>query len=237
MLFFYIRHGDPIYKPDSLTPLGERQAEALAKRLAIYGMDEIYSSTSERAKLTAKPTCELLKKEPILLDFAKESYAHRELTVERDGQKRWLFQDAEMKRLFVSPEIRAMGDRWYDHPAIAEYNYGAGIERIYNESDAFFASLGFEHDRYTGSYRVTAQNDKRVALFAHQGFGLAFLSCLLDIPFPQFITHFDLGHSSVTAIEFKNMDGLAIPRVCSLSSDGHLYREGLPTMYGSRLPF
>ena len=237
MLFFYIRHGDPIYKPDSLTPLGERQAEALAKRLAVYGMDEIYSSTSERAKLTAKPTCELLKKEAVLLEFAKESHAHRELTVERDGQKRWLFHDAEMKRLFVSPEIRAMGDRWYEHPAISEHNYGKGIERIYNESDAFFASLGYEHDRYTGSYRVVEHNTKRVALFAHQGFGLAFLSCMLDIPFPQFITHFDLGHSSVTAIEFNNMNGIAIPRICTLSSDGHLYREGLPSMYGARLPF
>ena len=31
MLFFYVRHGDPIYDPDSLTPLGHRQAEAVAK--------------------------------------------------------------------------------------------------------------------------------------------------------------------------------------------------------------
>lgn len=30
MIFFYIRHGDPIYVPDSLTPLGMRQADAQA---------------------------------------------------------------------------------------------------------------------------------------------------------------------------------------------------------------
>ena len=29
MLLFYIRHGEPIYDPNQLTPLGERQAEAL----------------------------------------------------------------------------------------------------------------------------------------------------------------------------------------------------------------
>jgi len=29
MILFYVRHGDPIYDPDSLTPLGKRQAEAL----------------------------------------------------------------------------------------------------------------------------------------------------------------------------------------------------------------
>ena len=70
MIFFYIRHGDPIYDPDSLTPLGMRQAEAVAKRLSLYGVDKIYSSTSNRAIQTAKPTCELMKKEMELLEEA-----------------------------------------------------------------------------------------------------------------------------------------------------------------------
>ena len=41
MLLFYVRHGDPIYEPDQLTPLGEQQAEAVARRLALFGVDEI----------------------------------------------------------------------------------------------------------------------------------------------------------------------------------------------------
>ena len=238
MIFFYIRHGDPIYKPDSLTPLGERQAEAVGKRLALYGLDEIYSSTSERAILTAKPACELLRKEPILLDFANEKYVHRELSVVRNEKRGWLFTDFEMSRLFHSPELRALGDRWYEHPALAEYDYKKGMERVYDGADQLLASLGYEHDRYTGSYRVVAPNDKRVALFAHEGFGHAFLSCLLDIPYPQFCTHFHLGHSSVTVIEFREWeDGFCIPRVCTLANDGHLYREGLPTKYLGRFSF
>ena len=75
MLLFYIRHGDPIYNPDSLTPLGHRQAEAISKRFAVYGLDEIYSSPSTRAKQTAQPTCEVLKKEPTILDWCYESPA------------------------------------------------------------------------------------------------------------------------------------------------------------------
>ena len=31
MKLYLVRHGDPIYNPDSLTPLGERQAEAVSK--------------------------------------------------------------------------------------------------------------------------------------------------------------------------------------------------------------
>ena len=82
MLFYYIRHGDPIYDPDSLTPLGERQAESVAKRLTLHGIDEIYASTSNRAILTAKPTAEILKKEIRELDFANESHACRGVAIE-----------------------------------------------------------------------------------------------------------------------------------------------------------
>lgn len=38
MLLFFVRHGDPIYHPDSLTELGERQAEALVKRMGFFGL-------------------------------------------------------------------------------------------------------------------------------------------------------------------------------------------------------
>lgn len=44
MLLFYVRHGDPIYNPDELTPLGRRQAESVAKRLRLYGVDRIYAT-------------------------------------------------------------------------------------------------------------------------------------------------------------------------------------------------
>ena len=53
MLLFFLRHGDPIYDPDSLTELGRRQAEALGRRLAAYGLDRIFVSTSNRAVETA----------------------------------------------------------------------------------------------------------------------------------------------------------------------------------------
>lgn len=237
MIFYYIRHGDPIYDPDSLTPLGTRQAEALAKRLALYGLDKIYCSTSNRAFLTAKPTCELLNKEAVQLDFANEGYAWRDLTVEKeDGSgKRWLFHDQKSKDRFNTKEIRDLGDRWYDAPGFEQYE--AGINRVYNEADAFFASLGYEHIRYTGKYKVTRANDERVALFAHQGFGLAFISCILDIPYPTFSTHFDIGHSDMTVIEFAEKDGYCIPKILTYSSDSHLYREGLPTLYNHETYF
>ncbi len=239
MLFFYVRHGDPIYNPDSLTPLGERQAEAVAKRLALYGVDKIFCSTSNRAIQTAKPTCELTKKEPVLLDFANEHYAWMNLTIRResDGGRAWFFQHAKTTELVNTKEMRALGDRWFDHPAFAEYAFEQEMNRIYDATDAFFAELGYEHDRYTGKYIAKAPNNERVAMFAHQGFGLAFLSCILDIPYPTFCTHFDTSHTGVTVIEFAEHNGICVPKILTLSSDAHLYREGLPTKYNNSIYF
>lgn len=238
MLFFYIRHGDPIYSPDSLTPLGERQAAALAKRLALYGVDQIYASTSNRAILTAQPTCELLKKEMTLLDFANENYAWRDLSVtDANGRRTWLFDNADAMATLTDKELKNLGFRWYEHPHFSQYSFRDGMERIAGESDAFFRSLGYEHIRETGTYKVLKPNNERVALFAHAGFGIAFLSLLLDIPYPDFSAHFDLCHSGMTVIEFRENNGCAIPRILTLSSDSHLYREGLPTNYCGRVWF
>lgn len=235
MIFFYIRHGNPIYVPDKLSPLGKRQAEALAKRLAVYGLDKIYSSTSGRAMETAQPTCELLAKKMILLDFAHEKYAGEELTVTHpDGRRGWIFDFPDLMQKFLERNVEAPDEPWYELPDIKEFNLQNGIDRIANCSDEFFRSLGYEHIRGSGIYKVIKPNNERVALFAHQGFGMAFLSNLLDIPYPKFSTHFDLSHSSMTVIEFSEKNGYTMPKVCTYSSDSHLYREGLPTEYNFR---
>ena len=237
MLFFYLRHGDPIYDPDSLTPLGKRQADALAKRLALFGIDEIYASTSQRAIETSMPTCELMRKEATLLDFCNEGHAWSDFTVKGEKGITWPFQDKKTKELFADPSLISLYDKWYEHPALKEYNFKRGIDRISDESDKFFRSLGYEHIRGTGSYRVVFENEKRIALFAHQGFGIAFLSLLLDIPYPIFSRHFDTTHSGMTVIEFKNEDGICHPKVLTLSNDSHLYRDGLPLLYNREIRF
>lgn len=238
MLLFYVRHGDPIYNPDSLTPLGTRQAEALAKRIALYGVDRIFSSTSNRAVLTARPTCELLKKEMTLLDFCHENHVWEELTLsDSAGNKSWLFTDPFSKQLFATPELLKLGKKWYEHPDLQKYNFKKGIDRVQQETDNFLHSLGYEHIPDTGAYKVLQNNHERVALFAHQGFGLAFLSCMLDIAYPQFSIHFDMGHTGMTVIEFKEEGGIAIPRVLTLASDSHIYHEGLPTNYQNKIRF
>lgn len=232
MLLYYIRHGEPIYEPDQLTELGHVQAAAAAKRLAASGIEKIYASTSNRAMQTAQPLCDLLHMDMELLDWCNEGHAWEELTlINKQGQKVWCESDPDTKHLFARADVRALGRKWYAHPAFEGMAYGAGMERIQRETDAFLASLGYRHDLENNCYYEEAPRYEKVALFAHGGTGAAVMSCLLDIPYPMFAPKFGMNHTGITVVEFRAEEGVVFPRVAAYSELSHLYREGLPITY------
>ena len=237
MLLYYVRHGDPIYNPDSLTDLGQAQAEALKHRFADHGLDEIFSSTSNRAYQTALPTAKILKKEITQLDWCKESHAYADFCVTRaDGSHEWCFHYGETVEKFLDPEVTALEYKWYDHPCFEGTRFKEGMLRIEREADEFLLSFGYRHDREKHVYIPEAPNDKRVALFAHEGFGMAFLSAVLDIPYPVLSTRFGISHSTVSVIQLDDNfgRGFCVPKLLQLSNDSHLFAERLPTKYANR---
>ena len=238
MLFFFVRHGHPIYNPDSLTEIGLAQAEALVKRMEVCNPDRIFSSSSVRAVQTAQPTAHKLQKEIELLDWAHEDLACEGFwTTNENGDRCWCFHSPKMRELFVSEEMRQMGKEWYNHPEVLRM--GAAKEnmlRVQKEADEFFASLGYLHDHERNGYIPVRPNDDRIAMFAHQGFGYEFLSNVLDIPYPELCTRFDFGHSSITVIHFSGKE-FVIPKVLQLSNDSHLFASGMETLYHQRILF
>ena len=241
MLFYYIRHGEPLGVPDySLTPLGREQAKALAKRLCLFGIDRVFASPTLRTMQTAQPICDLLGKEITPCDWADEGIVWNEFTVPHPKYEHtWAFYDPKYLEIFSSPEVRALGERWYEHPELAKLNFKAGVERVNAAVDEFFLSLGFRHDRANARYEVVGEhlNRERVALFAHQGFGMSFFSSMLDIPYPMFCTHFDLSHSSMSVINFERRGEYVYPQTLQLANDSHLYREGIITGYHNAIKF
>ena len=241
MLFFYIRHGEPKTVPDySLTPLGHEQAKALSKRLCTFGIDRVFASPTLRTMQTAQPICDLLGKEITVCDWADEGIVWNEFTIPHPKYEHtWAFYDPKYLEIFSSPEVRALGERWYEHPELAKLNFKAGVERVNAAVDEFFLSLGFRHDRANARYEVVGEhlNRERVALFAHQGFGMSFFSSMLDIPYPMFCTHFDLSHSSMSVINFERRGEYVYPQTLQLANDSHLYREGIITGYHNVIKF
>lgn len=241
MIFYYIRHGEPLGVLDySLTPLGKEQAKALAKRLCLFGIDRVFASPTLRTMQTAQPICDLLGKEITTCDWADEGIVWNEFTVPHPKYEHtWAFFDPKYLEIFSSPEVRALGERWYEHPALSKLNFKAGVERVNTAVDKFFLSLGFRHDRANARYEVVGEplNRDRVALFAHQGFGMSFFSSMLDIPYPMFCTHFDFSHSSMSVVNFEPRGKYVYPHVLQTANDSHLYREGILTGYHNSIKF
>ena len=72
MRIVFVRHGEPDYAHDCLTPLGELQAKAAAERLREEGIGAIYTSPQGRARQTADAAAEVLGLTPQTLDFMHE---------------------------------------------------------------------------------------------------------------------------------------------------------------------
>lgn len=238
MIFYYVRHGDPIYDPNMLTPLGVRQAEAVAKRISRYPIDEIYASNSNRAMETAKPLTELMKKEMVLLPWASEEVAWEEMTIldpDDNFNKKWCFAAPKVKDFFLSPEGLTIGDNWMEHEMFKGTTIVDGYMRIRKETREFFKNQGFEFDEKLGKYKVTKKNDKRVVMYAHHGFGMAFMSNILNIPYPIMTTRFDYTHSTIQLILFDETKEYCNPVMITHGNDAHMYAENLPTRFENRI--
>ena len=237
MLLFYIRHGDPIYNPDQITPLGEEQAKALANRLKVFGIDEIYASTSNRAIQTAKPTSDLLGLEIKTLEFLNENYLDEIKVPTQDGKKDWVWSHPEYANILTSREVREMGELWYKHPKLEAFHFEKKLGSINEQLDSLLTGFGYEHDSEKGLYKILERNtEKRIAIFAHECMSKIVLSHLLDIPFPYYATHFEMHTSAFTVIRFDDGSlyenapepgAYARARVLTLSNDSHLYHEGV----------
>ncbi len=228
MLLYIIRHGDPIYDPDSLTELGKIQAQAVAKRLALHGIDKIYSSPLIRAQQTAEPTSVLLKKEIQIEEWTSENVASKYFWDRREGKNGWIM--VTCKEHFYS-SVKKYGFKWYDDPCYEGIPVKEGYETFLKNSDSFFLRHGYIHDKEGGCYIAQNPTDERIAVFCHQGFGVSWLGTLLDIPLPLIWSNFDFNHTGVTVVDFSGKK--CIPKVLTLSNDSHLYKEGLPTKYNN----
>lgn len=228
MILYYVRHGEPDYENDCLTPKGKKQAEAIAKLFKHLGVNKIYASTMGRATETAIPTAREFNLPIIPCPWAREDLAWKNYTVKIEEGRTWIFWAKKWVDEFNSKETIEKGYDFYTLPIYQETNLPIGIPLTDKAVDEFMLSLGYVHDRANKCYTEKEKNEDHVALFAHHGFGLAFLSSLLDIPYSFSSLRMDMGHTGLTTILFeKSVNGKVYPRILHLSDDAHLYKEGM----------
>jgi 2,3-bisphosphoglycerate-dependent phosphoglycerate mutase len=169
---YFVRHGDALpgqdevvlgdYDAQALSELGRRQAQALARRMALYKPTAIYSSPTGRAVQTAQPTAEALGLTITLDDDLREvelGPIGGDLASDDPAEVSKLLR----RRLREIADIAVTGGRWSAIP---------GSEPTAQLRARIVAAVARIHQRHPG---------ERVAIFSHGGAINAWFADLLGL--------------------------------------------------------
>ncbi len=228
MRLLIIRHGDPNYAQDCLTPAGQLEAQALGEYLAWLGVDRLYSSPLGRARETADFAAKRLNLPVEILDWTRE---HRGPRLKGTSQPAWDIAGIDVRGEAYQGDL----GRW---ELLDELVDAAQLRAVYAEverqSDEFLAGLGYE--RSGAFYRVTRPNRETLAVVCHGGFGLTWLVHLLALPLPLVYGMFFIQTTSVSTLLFEERKaGTACPRLLEFGALPHLYQANLRPLYSGLL--
>jgi probable phosphoglycerate mutase len=223
MRIYLVRHADPDYPNNTITPQGHLEAAALGQRMARLGLDRIYASPLGRAIHTMQYTADALKITPTIEPWTAE-LADCDINVDPWGTLSMWNVPGELVRARAPYPHH---DNWHEVPCLSKPFLRERIALLGRHSDEFLARHGYV--REGGRYRVVQGNREKIAVFCHGGFGLCWLAHLLEIPLPLMWTGFWLPPSSVTTILMDERSAhWAVPRCVGVGDVSHLYEAGLP---------
>ena len=221
MRLYIIRHADPDYPNKTITAHGHKEAEALSHRMAREQITKVYASPLGRAQHTAQYTADRLGLPIHTEPWTKELGDLRMSTGVYPNKMIW---DLHGEVLRHDPDFAKSGD-WSSLPPLDEPIFREQCDAVAENSDAFLARHGYE--RVNGTYRITAPNRERIAIFCHGGFGLTWLAHLLEIPLPLMWSGFWLSPSSVSVVLMdERSTEWAVPRALCLADTSHIYEAG-----------
>ncbi len=224
MRIIFVRHGEPNYEKNCLTPLGIRQAEAAAERLAGEGIEKVFSSPYGRALETAEITAKRLKLGAVqVLDFMHElDWGSKSGKPVFSGGHPWDIAD-ELSR--TGWDLTRTD--WPEHPLFTDNRVTDSALTVAGKTDEWMASLGYMRDG--AYYRCMKENRSTVALFSHGGSSVAMAARLLNLPFPYLCASMHFHFTGIAILRFDSREGKAQLPVWELINDGAHVRE-LPSV-------
>ena len=222
MRILLIRHAEPDYTVDSLTPKGRVEAELLSRRMVKYDVRDFYVSPLGRAKDTAAYTLEKLGREAETLPWLREfrgSYPDPET-----GERRVVAWDVKPRIWTAFPGVTQI-DTWCDTPAFA----GGDVKEIWQETtagvDELLGRYGYVKDGPV--WKCENNGDFTIALFCHFGISMAILGYLTDVSPMVLWQHTMCLPSSLTeVVTEERIKGEVIFRMTKLGDLTHLEAAG-----------
>ena len=211
MKLLIVRHGDPDYTIDSLTPKGWKEVNYLSEKLAKLDVKAFYVSPLGRARDTASLTLKKMNRtateEPWLREF--DARIHRPDVPEKEMVSwDWLPQDWTAEPRFYLP------DEWWKVPVMMEGHVKEEYDWVTTNFDALLASHGYVRDGLT--YRAEHANNDTIVFFCHFGLECVLLSHLLHIS-PMILWHGTCAAPSsvTTLVTEERRPGIAYFRMSS----------------------
>ena len=210
MRHIFVRHGDPNYAENCLTPIGHLQAKAVAKRLMNEGVEKICASPVKRAWDTALYIAEPLGLEVEQCDFMREI----EWGIETKWQGGHPWDTVED---MVSKGLDIMDPNWADKEPFCRNVLVSDVKKVQEGFDKWLAVLGYVREgRF---YRVHNGNAKTVAIVSHGGSSSAVLAHLFNLPFPFVCGALRPDFTSVTVVHFGEEDGALVTPTFEIALD------------------
>ena len=222
MRILLIRHAEPDYSIDSLTPKGHIEAELLSRRLVRYHIRDFYVSPLGRAKDTAAYTLKKFKKQaeelPWLAEF-RGSYLDPET-----GNRRIVAWDVKPRIWTSFPGVKDIST-WCEAPVFATGDVRVIWLETVKGVDSLLSRYGYSKDGPV--WKCTANDHSVIALFCHFGISMAILGYLTDVS-PMVLWHKALClPSSVTEIVTEErIHGEVSFRMTKLGDLTHLEAAG-----------
>lgn len=236
MRLLFIRHGDPDYANDNLTPQGKIEAELLAKRLQTEKIDYIYCSPMGRAIATALPTAKALGKEDkiIIKKYFRE--------FNRFDEDRFIqFPTGDRRRTAwdMLPSLWTSNENFYDKNKWHEADFYQAVrlkeeyDLVVKEFDEVLNSHGYT--RQGNAYKVEKPNLDTIAIFCHFGVESVILSHILGVsPVPIWHQCIALPTAITTLYTEERRKGIATFRMTCFGSTEHLYIGGETPSFAGR---
>ena len=230
MRLIIIRHAEPDYEHDTITPKGRREAEILADHLSEIKADSVYVSPLGRARATAAPYLEKTGKTATVIDWLEE-VPNRIDRPDDDTKKNivwdWLPQDWTKEADFYDINKWAKDERLAD----------GYVSEKYKEITDGFDSLLKDHGyvRKGNIYLAERANTDTLLFFCHFGLQCVLLSRLFNIS-PMILWHSVCAApaSITTVVTEERRKGIASFRMLSFGDASYLREAGEEVSFHAR---
>lgn len=229
MKLLIVRHADPDYSIDSLTPTGWHEAELLSDRLSQMDIQAFYCSPLGRAKDTASLTLKKMNRTATECTWLRE-FSPRIARPDRDfpsGAWDWLPADwTKEPRFFDRTD-------WSSVPVMQDGKVGEEYHWVIDGFDQLLKDHGYK--REGEYYRAVHPNRDTIVLFCHFGVECVLLSHLLNLPLMPLWHGTCAAPSSVTTIVTEERrPGIAYFRMGCFGDTSHLAIAGEKPSFAAR---